>query len=188
MHFPKIKFLEVKRAGRRLEVSLPLPLKIWAGRVASAATIALVNATLKGQIPHTAGEALSLVTGAVVAGTPVLQASGLLRAAAPGEPSVAQKAVTAVAGVVTAPAAQRRQKALDLFNQAKADAEQAGKAAAQAEFSKLVAGLHTGQYQMTNKGLVPVDAAGSGIPNVAGTGEEVVAPHDDAPAVLQQSA
>lgn len=193
----KIKLMEIKRTGSRLQVSLPTPVKIWAGRVAAAALAAIVDGLQHGRLPHTQGDVGALISGAVVAATPVLRASGLLRPASAGQPSVAQKAVAAVVGVVTAPAAQRKQKALKAVNQAKADAEQAGRVAAQAEFAKLKKEL-TSKFQMTEAGLVPIedtssspdkalsdtsDLPGSGIPNVAGIGQEVSVPQEDAPAV-----
>lgn len=197
---------------------IPKPVRIWAGRVAALELAAIIHGLQQGKLPHTFADIAALLTGAVVAATPVLQASGLLRSVGPDDPSLGKQAWSAVVANAKAPAEKRKALAaaalaqaevdtVAALAQAKADAQEAGRVAAQAEFTKLKKEL-TSKFQVTAAGLVPIedtssspdntssspdkalsdtsDLPGSGIPNVAGTGEEVVVPQDDAPALVAQ--
>lgn len=142
---------------------------------------------------------VSAVTGAFAAG-------GALFGVIPGRSGLI---VTAVAGGVNAflPRVQQAAGVLQSIKQHRMDGKSGREEKLQVLLKPVVerevdAALKTLKLQRTDKGLVPIDEApasipdktaslpdsapeGSGIPNVAGTGEEVIAPQDDKPAVVQ---
>lgn len=182
MRFPRIKFMQIKVTGHKLEVAVPKPVQIWAGRAAAGAAIGLVHASLQGQMPRTLGEVLSVVGVAAAAVSPAGERSNLVRPSMPGQLSVLQTLFASIRAFLAAPKAERVHEVEVLAEQAAAK-----------KFAEL---LKTGQFVQTQGGLAPVpedgaavlkaeDAAATaaaGIPDVASTGLEVVAPDTTADA------
>jgi len=132
---------------------------------------------------------VSAVTGAFAAG-------GTLFGVIPGRAGLI---VTAVAGGVNAllPRVQQAAGVLQSVRRYRADSkaqrDQKRQALVKGVVAEVVAHevdalLKTQGFQRGPNGLVPLDAPADSIPNVAGTGNEVVAPQEEKPAVLQQPA
>lgn len=98
---------QAAQAVKPLKIALP----VIGSRLAAAGLTSIVDAALRGTIPHDAKSAAAVAAGAlgaVILATPdAFQASGLLRSVSPDTASLAQKLAAGVKAITGAPAASR---------------------------------------------------------------------------------